>query len=144
MQVKFAMSEDVQCVRPTDTIAHAAQMMRDINVGALPVCGDNEKLVGMITDRDITIRAVADCCDADDTHVQEVMSRGITYCFDDDDIRDAVQIMEDKQIRRLAVLSRDKRLVGILSLGDLAVRNGDDWLSGEALERISEPALAGY
>jgi CBS domain-containing protein len=143
MQVKFAMSEGVECAQPGHSITHAAQRMRDLNVGSLPVCGDDDQLVGIITDRDITIRAVADCCDPEGTFVREVMSPGVTYCFEDDDVQQAAHLMEEQQIRRLIVLNDDKRLVGILSLGDLAVRNGDDWLSGEALERISEPAVAG-
>jgi CBS domain-containing protein len=144
MQIKFTMSEGVECARPGDTIAHAAERMRDLNVGALPVCGGNDKLVGMITDRDITIRATADGCDAESTCVGDVMSPRIAYCFDDQNVQDAARLMEEKQIRRLVVLNRDKRLVGILSLGDLAVRNADDRLSGEALERISEPAMVAH
>jgi CBS domain-containing protein len=143
MRVKSLMTQGVKCIRPRDSIAHAAERMRDLNVGALPVCDDDDKLVGMITDRDITIRAVADCCDPEGTFIHEVMSPGVTYCFEDDDVQEAAHLMEDRQIRRLVVLNDDKRLVGILSLGDLAVRNADDWLSGEALERISEPAMVG-
>jgi len=143
MLVQSAMTEGVQCARPTDTIARAAQRMRDLNIGALPVCGEDNELLGMLTDRDIAIRAVADRCDPDSTLVGDVMSPGITFCYDDYDVEDAAHVMENKQIRRIVVLNRDKRLVGILSLGDLAVRNADDWLSGEALERISEPAMAG-
>lgn len=111
-----------------------------MDVGSLPVCGDEDKLVGMITDRDITIRATAGACDAKATLVQDVMTPGIVYCFEDQDVEDATKLMEDNQIRRLAVLNREKRLVGIVSLGDLAVKVGNDHLSGEALERVSEPA----
>jgi CBS domain-containing protein len=142
MRVKFAMTEGVQCARPTDSIAKAAKRMRDLDVGSLPVCGEQDKLVGMITDRDIIIRAIADGCDPNGTRVSDVMTPGVTFCFDDDDIADAAHQMEDKQIRRLVVLNRNKRLVGIISLGDLAVKNADDRLSGETLERVSEPAMA--
>jgi CBS domain-containing protein len=141
MRVKFAMTEGVQCARPNDSIAKAAERMRDLDVGGLPVCGDQDKLVGMITDRDITIRATAGACDPKSTCVSDVMTPGITYCFDEDDVTDAAHLMEEKQIRRLVVLNRHNRLVGIISLGDLAVRNADDRLSGEALERVSEPPL---
>jgi CBS domain-containing protein len=135
------MTRSVECARPKDSIAHAAERMRDLNVGSLPVCGDNEKLVGIITDRDITIRAIADHCNPDGTCVDEAMTPGITWCFEDDDMQDAAHLMENKQIRRLAVLNQNKRLVGILSLGDVAVKGADDHLSGEALERVSEPAM---
>jgi CBS domain-containing protein len=141
MFVKEAMTRSVECARPKDSIAHAAERMRDLNVGALPVCGENEKLVGIVTDRDIAIRATAQHCDPDETCVSDAMTPGITWCFDDDDMTDAAHLMEDKQIRRLAVLNHRKRLVGILSLGDLAVKGFDDHLSGETLERVSEPAM---
>lgn len=86
--------------------------MRDLDVGALPVCGAGDRLAGMITDRDITIRATARCCDPTDTSVNEVMTPDITYCFDDQDVTEAAELMKEKQIRRLAVLNRNKRLVG--------------------------------
>jgi len=140
MQVKEVMTKGVECVLPDQSIAQAAQRMRKLNVGALPVCGNNDRLVGMITDRDITVRAIAESCEPDETCVSDVMTEGIEFCFDDEDIHAAAEHMEQKQIRRLAVLDHNKRLVGILSLGDLAVKTADDHLSGEALERVSQPA----
>jgi CBS domain-containing protein len=134
------MTEGVQCARPTDTIARAAQRMRDLNIGALPVCGEHDELLGMITDRDIVIRAVADCCDPDSTLVGDVMSPGITFCYDDYDVEDAAHVMENKQIRRIVVLNRDKRMVGIVSLGDLAVDTGNEKMAGSTLEAVSEPS----
>ena len=142
MRIADLMTHGAECARPSDSIAHAAERMRELDVGALPVCGDSDKLVGIVTDRDITIRATAECCDPDGTKVSDVMTQGIVYCFEDQDIDEAARLMEEKQVRRLVVLNRDKRMVGILSLGDLAVRHHDDRLSGEALERISEPAMA--
>jgi CBS domain-containing protein len=136
------MTHSAECARPSDSLAHAAERMRELDCGSLPVCGDSDKLVGMITDRDITIRGTAESCDPAGTRVADVMSPGIFYCFEDEDVAAAAQLMEEKQVRRLVVLNRDKRMVGIVSLGDIAVRNHDDRLSGEALERISEPALA--
>src|SRR5262245_60075641 len=97
MLVQSAMTEGVQCARPTDTIARAAQRMRDLNIGALPVCGEDNELLGMLTDRDIVIRAVADCCDPDSKLVGDVMSPGITFCYDDYDVEDAAHVMENKQ-----------------------------------------------
>src|SRR5688572_17972727 len=141
MKVHELMTTGVECLKPNDTIEHAAQRMRDLDVGSLPVCGPSDKLVGMVTDRDITIRATSCACDPAETIVSDVMTPEVVYCFEDQTADEAAKIMEDKQIRRLIVLNRDKRLVGIVSLGDLAVRNADDRLSGEALERVSEPAL---
>jgi CBS domain-containing protein len=141
MKIAQAMTRGVECVRPSDSIAHAARRMADLNVGSLPVCGNSDKLVGMITDRDITIRATASSCDPDTTRVDDIMSPEIFCCFEDQDVADAAQIMEEKQVRRLAVLNNDNRLVGILSLGDVAVKAHNDHLSGEALERVSEPAM---
>jgi CBS domain-containing protein len=115
--------------------------MRDLNVGPLPVCGSDDRLAGMITDRDIIVRAVAEGKDPRATPVREIMTPNVVYCFEDQDVHDAAALMEDNQIRRLVVLNHGKRLVGIVSLGDIAVHTADDQfqLAGEALERISEP-----
>ena len=104
----------------------------------LPVC-DGDRLVGVITDRDITVRGVAQGCDPKTARVQEVMTPEVIYCFDDEDVKEAAKKMEEKQVRRLPVLNREKRLVGIVSLGDLAVRTGKEELAGEVLERVSKP-----
>ena len=138
MLVKDVMTKGVQCVAPTDSIQAAARKMRDFNVGAIPVC-DNDRLGGIITDRDIAVRCVADGCDLKSTKVKDVRTPGIVYCFQDQDVREAAQIMRNRQIRRLAVLNRDKRLVGIVSLGDLAVETHDEHLAWETLEGVSEP-----
>jgi CBS domain-containing protein len=133
------MTGDVTCVSPETTLQQAAQKMRDLDVGSLPVC-DNDRLVGMITDRDIAIRAVADGRDPNEMRAADIMSEGVEYCFQDDALEDASQIMREKQIRRLVVLDHDKRLTGILSLGDIAVSARDEEEVGETLEEISEPA----
>jgi CBS domain-containing protein len=140
MQVKNVMTHGVECARPNDSIAHAAERLRELDVGSLPVCGDNDRLVGMLTDRDITVRATAAACDPCGTCVGDVMTPNVIYVFEDQDVEEAARLMEENQVRRLVVLNRDKRLVGIVSLGDLAVKAGDDELSGEALEQVSEPA----
>ena len=140
MQLKDIMTRGVECVRPSDSIAAAAEKMRTLDVGALPVCGDQDRLVGMVTDRDITVRATASCCEPDRTFVNEVMTPDIAYVFEDQDVSEAAQRMRENQIRRLVVLNRDKRLVGIVSLGDLAVDTGDDEMAGDILEAVSEPA----
>ena len=139
MQVKEVMTRGVQCARPTDNLAVAAAKMRDLDVGPLPVCGDHDRLVGMLTDRDITVRAVAEGQDPKATRVSEVMTPNIIYVFEDQDVNEAAQLMKENQVRRLVVLNRDKRLVGIVSLGDLALDTGDEELAGATLEAVSEP-----
>lgn len=139
MQVSELMTAHVECIRPEASLVDAARKMKKLDVGPLPVCGDKERLVGMITDRDIVIRAVADGRDLAETKVQDIMTPDVEYCFEDQAVEHAARLMREKQIRRLVVLNRDKRLVGILSLGDMAV-DGDEQLAGSALEGISEPS----
>jgi CBS domain-containing protein len=141
MRIHEVMTPGVICARPGHSLSQAADRMRELDVGSLPVCGEDDKLAGMITDRDITVRATADGCDPNITTVHDVMTNEIVTCCEDDDVQKVAKLMEQKQIRRLAVLNQDKRLVGIVSLGDLAVRNQDDRLSGEVLEQVSEPAM---
>jgi CBS domain-containing protein len=112
--------------------------MRTLNVGSLPVC-EGERVVGMITDRDITVRAVAKGHDPLNDHVRDVMSTGVIACFEDQDVEQAAQIMEKNQVRRLAVLDRDKHLVGIVALADVAVDTRDECLAGDVVEKVSEP-----
>jgi CBS domain-containing protein len=136
MKVREAMTPGVRIANPEDTIRDAAHVMAEIDAGALPV-GDNDRLVGMVTDRDIAIRAVAEG-KGPDARVGEVMTREIRYCFDDEDIDDVRQNLADQQIRRIPVVDRGKRLVGILSLGDLALA-GMGAAMGETLADISRP-----
>jgi CBS domain-containing protein len=143
MQVSDIMTRGCECIAPDASLQEAARKMRDLNVGPLPVCSDKERLVGILTDRDIAVRAIAEGLDPRIARVDQVMTPGIVFCFEDQDIEEAAQIMEEKQIRRLVVLNRNKRMVGIVSLGDLAVAANDENLAGEALECISEPVHAG-
>ena len=136
MQVKEIMSPHVDWVTPKQTIQEIAIKMRDEDIGCLPV-GENDRLIGMITDRDIACRAVADGCDPTTTTAKEMMTEGMMFCFEDEDINVAIESMEKKQLHRLTVLNRDKRMVGMLSLGDLALHCSHD-LSGEVLEAISK------
>jgi CBS domain-containing protein len=138
MLIKDVMTRGVECVGPDDTIQAAARKMRDLDVGPVPVC-DKDRLAGMLTDRDIAVRAVAEGRDANACKVRDVMTEDVVYCFDDQPVEEAERGMKEKQIRRLLVLNRDKRLVGIVSLGDLAVRTGDRQQSGEVLHEVSEP-----
>ena len=135
MKVSEAMSQDVRIAAPNQSICDAARLMAELDTGALPV-GDNDRLVGMITDRDIAIRAVAEH-KSPDTRVQEVMSHEVLYCFDDQDIREVARNMGEKQVRRMPVVNRSKRLVGIVSLADIAREGGAP--THETLSQISKP-----
>jgi CBS domain-containing protein len=137
MKVREAMTRDVRLVKPDQPISEAARLMGELDIGALPV-EENDRLVGMITDRDIAVRAVA-AGRGPDTAVREVMSREIKYCFEDQSVEEVTQNMGELRIRRLPVLTRDKRLIGILSLGDLAIDEGARDEAGEALGGISRP-----
>ena len=139
MQVSQILTREVETIRPDTTVREAAQRMRSMDVGSLPVC-DGRQLLGMVTDRDITIRITAEGRDPANTPVLEAMTPDVAYVFEDQDVQEAARIMQDRQIRRLPILDRDKRLVGIVSLGDLAVDTDDTRGAGETLERISEPA----
>ncbi len=136
MQVSQAMSPDVRIASPNQSIRDAARLMAHIDAGALPV-GENDQLVGMITDRDIAVRAVG-AGKGPDTPIREIMSKEVKYCFEDDDLDEVAQNMADIKVRRLPVLNRNKRLVGILSLGDIALADGAG-SAGSALCGISEP-----
>lgn len=136
MKISEIMSRDVEVARPEDSLQHVARMMKDIDTGVIPVC-DGQRLKGMITDRDIVLRAVSEARSFE-TPVSEVMTSDVEYCYEDDDIVEAADKMAELQIRRLAVLDHDQRLVGIVSLGDIA-QQGKDKTTGQALEEISEP-----
>jgi len=130
------MSRDVRVADPNLSIREAAKMMADIDAGSLPVA-ENDRLIGMITDRDIVVRGVAEGRTAD-ASVADVMSREVLYCFDDEDLDDVARNMGSVQVRRLPVVNRDKRLVGIISRGDLA-RNEEPTTVGRAVSHVSEP-----
>lgn len=130
------MTRNVRIARPDQTIQEAARTMGEIDAGALPV-GDDERLLGMITDRDIAVRAVAQG-KGPNALVRDVMSSKIKYCFENEEVDDVIENMGDIKVRRLAVLNRDKRLVGIVSLGDLA-KDGRAKHTSAALSQISQP-----
>ncbi len=137
MKVSDAMTRDVRVANPNQTIQDAAKMMSDVDSGVLPV-GENDRLIGMITDRDIAVRAVAQG-KGPQTLVREVMTDHVHYCFDDEDTEEVTRKMADSQVRRLPVVNRDKRLIGILSLGDVATRRDGADEASEALSDISRP-----
>ena len=130
------MTRNVTLCSPGDSISNAARAMTDCNAGLLPV-GEGDRLIGMITDRDIAIRAVAKRL-SPDTPVRDVMSSEVLYCYEDEQVDAVARNMADQQIRRLPVVSREKRLVGIISLGDIA-RQGTPRMTGATLSSISKP-----
>lgn len=134
MRIQDVMTREVRTIAPTNTLREAARLMGDIDAGSLPVA-ESDRLVGMLTDRDIAVRAIA-AGKGPDTTVGEAMSPDILYCYDDQDIDEVCENMSDMQVRRLPVVDRNKKLVGIVSLGDLA-RRGETDAAGEALEGIT-------
>lgn len=137
MRVAETMTRDVQIASPDQSIVDAARMMAECDCGVLPV-GENDRLVGMVTDRDIVVRALAQ--GKPDAPIREIMSQEVKYCLEDDEVSDVARNMGDLQVRRLPVLNKDKRLVGILSLGDIATTGETQEAAKEALSEISEPA----
>ncbi len=135
IKVSQCMTRDVRVISPDQTLREAAHIMAEIDAGSLPV-REGDRLVGVITDRDITIRAVAQG-KGPDTPVRQVMSTEVKYSFEDEDVEDVTRNMGEIQVRRLPVVSREKRLVGIVSLGDLARGPGGADSVGEALGGIS-------
>jgi CBS domain-containing protein len=137
MKISEIMTRDPELIDPSESIRDAARRMKNEDIGALPV-GENDRLIGMITDRDITMRAVAEDRPPSSTSVRDVMSEKIYYCFEDDDVEEAARCMADNQVRRLPILNRDKRLTGIVSLADIA-QTGKE-CEKTALEGVSEPS----
>jgi CBS domain-containing protein len=136
MKISKCMTRDVQLASPTQTIREAAKMMAEIDAGVLPI-GQDDRLVGMVTDRDIAIRAVAEG-KSPDTQIRDVMTSEVLYCFDDQELEDVARNMADIKVRRLPVLNRSKHLVGIVSLGDLS-RKEDAQVTAKAVSNISKP-----
>jgi CBS domain-containing protein len=140
MQIQEIMTRNPEVVTPDTSLQAAAQKMESLDVGSMPVC-DGKRLVGMITDRDITIRATAGGMDPNEMKVSEIMTDHIHYCYADQSVEEAARIMKENQIRRLPVIgSENQQLVGIVALGDLAVDSGDTQKSAETLEEISRPS----
>ncbi|NCC22678.1 MAG: CBS domain-containing protein [Alphaproteobacteria bacterium] len=135
MKIKDILSRDVELANPDTTIADVARKMKERNCGSIPV-SENDRLVGMITDRDIAIRCVAEGLDCASMTAEQIMTPGILYCYDDEDAEEVARNMAETKVRRLPVVNRDKKLVGIVSLGDLAVGCEDESITGEVLERI--------
>ena len=137
-QLKHLMSRDVKVVSPEMSIYEAAMEMRDGDFGMMPV-GEDDRMIGTISDRDIVIRAVAEGKNSD-TKVRDVMSDGVAWAYEDDSVEHAAKIMSERQVRRLPVVDRDKRLVGIVALGDFAVESSEFKPAAQALSEISKPS----
>ncbi len=138
MKLKDIMTTEVVVVSPQTTVRAIAKQMDTSNIGCIPVC-DGQKILGVVTDRDICLKAVAQGIDPDQCTADRVMSKPAVWCFEDTDVDEAARLMETRQIRRLVVVDRNKNLVGMVALGDVATR-ANDRIAGEALEKISEPA----
>jgi len=141
MQLKDVMTPAVEVIAPEASIYEAAEKMSHLDIGPLPVC-DGERLVGMLTDRDITVRAVAAGRDPRMTPVRDIMTPDVVYGFEDQEVQDAARLMAQYQIRRLPVLTRSKQLVGMVALGDLAVHAGTQPVAADVLEQVSEPGTS--
>jgi len=137
MKLKEIMTHDVEVIHPDDSLQTAAQKMRDRDIGFLPVC-DGDRLIGTVTDRDMIVRVIAEGRDPKAMMGRNLATSPVIYCFEDQSVDEAARIMQEKQIRRLVILNRDKRLVGVVSLGDLAMNRPADQ-SGEVLQSVSEP-----
>ena len=139
MQVKEIMTCYVEMINCDAKIIDAAQKMKSLDVGALPVC-EGDSLVGVITDRDITVRAIARGMSPTTTVINDIMTPEVFYVFEEDNINEAAKLMEEEGTHRLLVLSSDNKPVGFITLADFAVKAGDEHLTWEILERLSEPA----
>lgn len=136
MKVRDAMHKGVTWVEPTTSVLALARDMRDEDIGSIPI-GENDRLVGMVTDRDIICKGVADGADLSTLTARDVMSGPILYCRADEDVDDAVRLMEANKVRRLPVIDENKRMIGMLSLGDIA-SVGNRELAGEVVQAVAE------
>lgn len=139
MKVRDIMTKNVETVPESTSLKEAAELMKRLNVGVIPIVNGTQ-VVGLITDRDIVVRSTAMGHDPNEVTVSDVMTKGMEYVYQDQDVKEAAKLMADKQIRRLPVLDRQMQMVGILSLGDLSVDSENDKRAGETLEDISKPA----
>jgi CBS domain-containing protein len=140
LRIKDVMTPQAEVISPDATTEEAASLMKTLDIGVLPVC-DEEGLVGILTDRDLVTRVMAVTRDPKAMLVGEAMTPSVVYCFEDDEVEHAATVMAGQQIRRLPVLDRNRKLVGIVSVGDIAVHTQDHQLTGEVLENVSQPSM---
>ena len=141
MEVRQIMSSDVERIAPDTTLQEAAMRMKMRDVGFLPVC-EGDRVLGTLTDRDIIIRGVTRGVDVRQTSASDVMSKDVFYCYVDEDVEAVAQAMSDKQVRRMIIMDRDERIVGIVSLGDIAKAGTDEEVSAETLRSVSSEEAA--
>lgn len=139
MQLKDIMTKNVKIIPQNASVRDAAKLMKEIDTGFIPVM-ENNRVIGTITDRDIVVRSIAEGRDPNDTRVHDVMTSEFFFCYEDDDVKKAAKLMSDKQIRRIPIINHNNELVGVVALGDLAVDNRNDKMSGDILEDISKPS----
>ncbi len=139
MMVKDIMTKDVDVMPKSASLKEVADLMKKRNVGSIPIV-EAARVIGLVTDRDIAIRSTAMGHDPNEVTAGDIMSRDLAFVFLDQDVKEAAKIMQDKQIRRIPVLDRQMQMVGIVSLGDLAVEAKQDKLTGDTLEAISKPS----
>jgi CBS domain-containing protein len=139
MRVNEIMTAAFETIEATSTLNEAAQKMKSLNIGFLPV-QENRRIIGVLTDRDIVIRALAEELNPGLTPVRDILTSEVVYCYEDESVAGAARLMEEHRVRRLLVCDYDGNPVGVVSIGDLAVKSGEECLSGEVLEQISEPA----
>jgi CBS domain-containing protein len=140
MQLKDVMTKNVKVIPQNASVQDAAKLMKDVDVGSIPVISDTNQVVGIITDRDIVVRSTAEGRNPNQSIVKDVMTHEFFSCFEDDDVKKANKLMRERQIRRLPVINHQNELVGIVSLGDISVDVGKDKVTGETLEEISKPS----
>lgn len=140
LRIKDVMTPQAEIISPDATTEDAAALMKTLDIGVLPVC-DEEGLVGVLTDRDLVVRVLAASRDPKAMLVGEAMTPSVVYCFEDDDVEHAAAVMAGQQIRRLPVLDKNRKLVGIVSVGDIAVNTQDHQLTGKVLEDVSQPSM---
>lgn len=139
MKIQQIMTQKVECIEPTTPIAKAAEKMRELDIGFLPI-SENDKPVGTVTDRDITIRSVAQGRDPRLAPVSEIMTQSVFYCYEDDEVDHVARYMQEKEVRRMLILNRQQSLVGVVSLGDIAKASNEKELAGKTLGQIAEAA----
>lgn len=138
MKLKDIMTKNPTIITPDITLAEAARKMRDGDTGFLPV-GENDRLIGTVTDRDIVIRGLAEGRDGN-APIRDILTDDLIYCFEDDDVEAAARKMKEQQIRRMVVLNREKRAVGVVSLGDIATRTANENVTADVTKKVSEKA----
>jgi len=137
MKVREIMTTDVECVSPDTGVRDLANKMKTLDVGFIPVC-DNDRLVGTVTDRDIVIRGIAGGKDIDSTTAQDIRTKEVHWCYEEDDVKDVAKLMREKEVRRMLILNKDKRLVGVVSIGDIS--KVEEKVGGKTLHDIAEAA----